>query len=91
MGVRAGIVGLQSVYLAQCFCKLFALLSADAELVACADLDYDPNLISTSLGKTPVRICLPRTISDCIMIPTEMIQNESLDAVCISVKEHRSC
>ena len=45
MGIRAGIVGLQSVYWPNAFANCLSNIS-NAELVACADLDYDSNLIS---------------------------------------------
>ncbi len=84
MGVKAGIVGLQSVYWPNAFAHCLRAI-AGAELVACADLGYDPDLISISLGKTPTEYAAAydlRLYHD----PTEMIQKEGLNAVCISAK-----
>ena len=84
MSLRAGIVGLQSVYWPNAFANCLSAIT-DAELVACADLDYDPDLISISLGKTPAEYATAydlRLYSD----PVEMIQKEGLEAVCICAK-----
>ena len=84
MGIRAGIVGLQSVYWPNAFANCLSNIS-NAELVACADLDYDSNLISTSLGKTPVEFAETYGLQ-LYHDPAEMIQKEGLDAVCICAK-----
>ena len=84
MGVRTGIVGLQSVFWPNAFANCLSTIS-NAELVACADLDYDLNLISISLSKTPAEYAAAydlRLYHD----PVEMIQKEGLDAVCICAK-----
>ena len=84
MAVRAGIVGLQSVYWPNAFANCLSSIS-DAELLACADLDYDPKLISISLGQTPAEYAAAynlRLYND----PVEMIQKEDLTAVCICAK-----
>ncbi len=52
MRLKTGIVGLQSVYWPNAFANCLKSIS-QAELVACADMGYDPNLNSISLGKTP--------------------------------------
>ena len=84
MGVRAGIVGLQSVFWPNAFANCLSSIS-DAELVACADLDYDPNLISTSLGKTPAEYASTYNLQ-LYHDPVEMIQKEDLAAVCICAR-----
>ena len=84
MGLRAGIVGLQSVYWPNAFANCLTAIS-DAELVACADLDYDPNLIAISLGKTPTGYAAVYNLQ-LYHDPVEMIQKEELDAVCICAK-----
>ena len=84
MRLKTGIVGLQSVYWPNAFANCLKSIS-QAELVACADMGYDPNLISISLGKTPAEYAAQydlRLYRD----PTEMIQKEGLDAVCICAK-----
>ena len=82
--IRAGIVGLQSVYWPNAFAHCLSAISA-AELVACADLDYDPDLISVSLGKTPAEYAATHNLR-LYHDPVEMVQKEGLDAVCISAK-----
>ena len=84
MRLRAGIVGLQSVFWPNAFANCLTSISA-AELVACADLEYDPNLISTSLGKTPAEYASTYNLQ-LYHDPAEMIQKEGLDAVCICAK-----
>ena len=84
MGVRAGIVGLQSVYWPNAFANCLSAIS-DAELVACADLGCSPDLISISLGKTPTEYAAAYNLQ-LYHDPVEMIQKEGLDAVCISAK-----
>ena len=84
MGVRAGIVGLQSVYWPNAFANCLSAIS-DAELVACADLGCSPDLISISLGKTPTEYAAAYNLQ-LYHDPVEMIQKEALDAVCISAK-----
>ena len=84
MGVRTGIVGLQSVYWPNAFASCLSTIP-DADLVACADLDYDPNLIFISLGKTPTGYAAAYDL-ELYHDPVEMIQEEKLDAVCICTK-----
>lgn len=84
MGVRTGIVGLQSVYWPNAFASCLSTIP-DADLVSCADLDYDPNLISISLGKTPTGYAAAYDL-ELYHDPVEMIQEEELDAVCICTK-----
>ena len=84
MGVRVGIVGLQSVYWPNAFANCLGTIS-NAELVACADLDYDPDLISSSLGKTPVEYAAAYGLQ-LYHDPADMIQSEGLHAVCICAK-----
>ena len=84
MGIRAGIVGLQSVYWPNAFASCLSAIS-DAEPVACADLGYDPNLIAISLGKTPAEYAAAYDLQ-LYHDPVEMIQEEELDAVCICTK-----
>ena len=84
MGVRTGIVGLQSVYWPNAFANCLSVIS-HAELVACADLGYDPNLIFISLGKTPTEYAAAYNLQ-LYHDPVEMIQREGLDAVCICAK-----
>lgn len=84
MGVRTGIVGLQSVYWPNAFANCLSAIST-AELVSCTDLGYDPNLISTSLGKTPAEYATSHNLR-LYRDPTEMIQTENLDAVCICAR-----
>lgn len=84
MGVRTGIVGLQSVYWPHAFANCLSAIST-VELVSCADLGYDPNLISTSLGKTPAEYATSHNLR-LYRDPIEMIQTEGLDAVCICAK-----
>lgn len=84
MGLRAGIVGLQSVYWPHAFANCLSSIS-NAKLVACTDLDYDSNLISTSLGKTPAEFAEAYGLQ-LYHDPAEMIQQEGLDAVCICAK-----
>ena len=82
--IRTGIVGLQSVYWPHAFANCLSAIS-HAELVACADLDYDPNLISISLGKTPAEYAAAYDLQ-LYHDPLEMIQKEGLNAVCICAK-----
>ena len=84
MGLRAGIVGLQSVFWPNAFANCLSAISG-VTLVACADLDYDPDLISISLGKTSVEYAAAYNLQ-LYHDPVEMIQKEGLDAVCISAK-----
>ena len=84
MGVRTGIVGLQSVYWPNAFANCLSVIS-HAELVACADLGYDPNLIFISLGKTPTEYAAAYNLQ-LYHDPVEMIQREGLDAICIYAK-----
>ena len=82
--IRTGIVGLQSVYWPNAFANCLSTIS-DAELVACADLDYAPDLIFISLGKTPAEYAAAYDLQ-LYHDPVEMIQEEELDAVCICAK-----
>ena len=84
MGVRTGIVGLQSVYWPNAFASCLSAIS-DVELVSCTDLGYDPDLISISLGKTPAEYATAYSLQ-LYRDPVEMIQREGLDAVCICAK-----
>ena len=84
MGVRTGIVGLQSVYWPNAFASCLSAIS-DAELVSCTDLGYDPDLISISLGKTPAEYATAHSLQ-LYHDPVEMIQREGLAAVCICAK-----
>ncbi len=82
--IRTGIVGLQSVYWPSAFANCLSTIS-HAALVSCADLGYNPDLISVSLSKTPAEFAAAyglRLYHD----PIEMIQKEGLDAVCICAK-----
>lgn len=84
MSIRTGIVGLQSVFWPNAFASCLRSIS-EAELVACADMGYDPNLIEISLGSVPEAYAAQHGVklySD----PVEMIQRENLDAVCICAK-----
>jgi predicted dehydrogenase len=84
MQIRTGIVGLQSVYWPNAFANCLSAIP-EAELVACATMGYDPNLIAISLGKTPAEYAAQyglRLYHDA----TEMIQKEGLLAVCICAK-----
>ena len=84
MGIRAGIVGLQSVYWPNAFANCLSVIPS-ADLVACADLDYAPDLILISLGKTPTEYAAAYDLQ-LYHDPVEMIQEEELDAVCICTK-----
>ena len=84
MGVRTGIVGLQSVYWPNAFASCLSAIS-DAELVSCTDLGYDPDLIAISLGKTPAEYATAYSLQ-LYHDPVEMIQREGLDAVCVCAK-----
>ena len=84
MGVRSVIVGLQSVYWPNAFASCLSAIP-DADLVACADLGYDPALISISLGKAPAEYAAEYDLQ-LYHDPVEMIQAEGLDAVCICTK-----
>ena len=66
MGIRVGIVGLQSVYWPNAFANCLSAIS-HAELVACADLGYDPGS-DIYLPWQRHRLNMPqRTTSNCIM------------------------
>lgn len=82
--IRIGIVGLQSVYWPNAFANCLKAIS-HAQLVACADLGYDPKLISVSLGKTPAEYATAYKLQ-LYHDPVEMIQKEGLEAVCICAK-----
>lgn len=81
---RIGIVGLQSVYWPNAFANCLGAISG-ANLVACADLGYDPALIAISLGKTSAEYAAAYDL-ELYHDPVEMIQEEELDAVCICTK-----
>ena len=82
--IRTGIVGLQSVYWPTAFANCLSNIS-HADLVSCADLSYNPNLISISLGKTPVEYAAAYDLQ-LYHDPVEMIHKEGLAAVCICAK-----
>ena len=84
MRIRTGIVGLQSVFWPHAFANCLNSIS-EAELVACTSMGLDPNLISISLGKTPEEYAAQYDVR-LYCDPTEMIQKEDLDAVCICAK-----
>ena len=84
MSIRTGIVGLQSVFWPNAFANCLKSISG-AELVACADMGYDPNLVKISLGKTPMEYAAEHNI-ELYHDPTEMIEKEGLQAVCICAK-----
>jgi len=72
------------VYWPDAFANRLKTIS-EAELVACADMAYDPRLIRISLGKTPEEYAALYGIGlyhDSI----EMIEKEGLQAVCICAK-----
>jgi predicted dehydrogenase len=84
MGIRAGIVGLQSVYWPNAFANCLRAISG-VEPLACADLGYDPDLVRTSLGRTPEEYAAQHNMQ-LYHDPVEMIKAESLQAVCICAK-----
>ena len=86
MGLRAGIVGLQSVYWPNAFANCLSAISP-AELVSCADLDYDPDLISISLGKTPAEYAAAYSLR-LYHDPVEMIQKEGFGCGLHLCEEH---
>jgi len=84
MSIRAGIVGLQSVFWPGAFANCLKSIS-DVELAACADLDYDPELVKISLGTTPAEFAERLNIK-LYHDPVDMIKTEGLQAVCICAK-----
>ncbi len=84
MSIRTGIVGLQSVFWPNAFANCLKEIS-NAELVACADMGYDPDLIKISLGRTPEEYAAQHDVG-LYHDPIEMIEKEGLQAVCICAK-----
>ena len=84
MSIRTGIVGLQSVFWPNAFANCLKAIS-EVELVACADMGYDPNLVKMSLGKTPDEYAEEHDVA-LYHDATEMIEKEGLQAVCICAK-----
>jgi len=84
MGIKIGIVGLQSVYWPNAFAGCLKAIQ-EVEFVSCADLGYDPNTVRISLGKTPEEFA---TQNNVILYhdPAEMIEKEGVQAVCICAK-----
>ena len=81
MSVKTGIVGLQSVFWPGAFANCLKAIP-EAELVACADLGYSPELVRASLGRTPEEYADQYSIK-LYHDPAEMIESEGLQAVCI--------
>lgn len=82
--MKAGIVGLQSVYWPNAFANCLRSISG-VELLACSDLGYAPDLVKISLGQTPQEYAAQnnlRLYNDAV----EMIKKEGLQAVCICAK-----
>jgi predicted dehydrogenase len=84
MSIRMGIVGLQSVYWPNAFASCLKSIS-EAELVACADMGYDPELVRISLGRTPEEYAAQHSV-ELYHDPTEMIEKEGIQAVCICAR-----
>lgn len=84
MGIRIGIVGLQSVYWPEAFANCLKMIP-NAELVACSDLGYNHDIIKISLGKTPAEYAIHHKLK-LYNDPLEMINSEHLEAVCICAK-----
>lgn len=84
MGMRTGIVGLQSVFWPNAFANCLKAIS-DVQLVACTDLGYDPDLVKISLGKTPKEYATQHNLR-LYHDPIEMIKKEGIQAVCICAK-----
>jgi predicted dehydrogenase len=58
---------------------------SEAELVACTDMGYDPNLVKISLGRMPEEYAAEHNVA-LYHDATEMIEKEGLQAVCICAK-----
>ena len=84
MNVKAGIVGLQSVYWPSAFANCLKSIP-EVDLLACSDLGYDPNLVKISLGQTPDEYAKYNSIR-LYNDPLDMIEKEGLQAVCICAK-----
>jgi predicted dehydrogenase len=84
MSIKAGIVGLQSVYWPNAFANCLKTISG-VELLACADLGYGPDLVKISLGRTPEEYAAQHGVK-LYHGPVEMIKTEDLQAVCICAK-----
>ena len=84
MSIRTGIVGLQSVYWPSAFANCLESIS-EVDLVACADLCYDTELIKTSLGRTSEEYAAHYNMT-LYHNPVDMIKQEGLQAVCICAK-----
>jgi len=84
MSIKAGIVGLQSVYWPDAFANCLKVIPG-VELSACADLGYDSELVKISLGRTPEEYAARHDMK-LYHDPVEMIEAEKLQAVCICAK-----
>ncbi|MBD3184658.1 hypothetical protein GF312_20425 [Candidatus Poribacteria bacterium] len=84
MSIKTGIVGLQSVYWPNALANCLKAIP-DAELKACADLGYEPEVVKTSLGVRPEEFASRHGI-ELYHYPNEMIDKEGLQAVCICAK-----
>ena len=84
MSIRTGIVGLQSVYWPNAFANCLRAIP-EVELAACADMGYEPDLVKISLGKTPEEYAEQHNVG-LYHDPVEMVEKESLQAVCICAK-----
>ena len=84
MSIRAGIVGLQSVYWPSAFAGCLKAIS-EVDLLACSSLGYDPDLVKISLGQTPEEYATRNNIK-LYDDPLDMIKAEKLQAVCICAK-----
>lgn len=84
MVIKAGIVGLQSVYWPIAFANCLKAIPGVA-LVACSDLGYDPELVKVSLGRTPKEYADQYDLA-LYRDPVEMVESEALRAVCICAK-----
>ena len=84
MSIKTGIVGLQSVYWPNAFANCLKVIP-QVELVACADMGNDPNLVKISLGRTPEEYAAEHHVR-LYHDPTEMIAREGLQAVCLCAK-----
>ena len=84
MRIRTGIVGLQSVYWPGAFASCLKAIP-EVELVACADMGYDADLVRISLGRTPEEYASQYDIA-LYHDAAEMIEKEGLQAVCICAK-----
>jgi len=82
--IKAGIMGLQSVYWPDAFANCLKSIP-NVDVIACADLGYDPDLVKISLGRTPHDYAAQHNMK-LYHNPSEMIKNEGLNAVCICAK-----